>query len=153
MMTEQQRRRECGSAPDDAGRETVWVLGLDAERGGLCSRPVITDLDHSAPEGPRLTGAQEAEGRGRARSFFIRPHRSGAAVGFWGGVHTGGWAGQGSPVCINTSRGRFFALVAGPETSSLPLVLMLHGFMGGAGDFCPIFSYLADAGYRVVAVD
>ncbi|MGY1761432.1 alpha/beta fold hydrolase [Geodermatophilus sp. SYSU D00779] len=53
---------------------------------------------------------------------------------------------------IDTARGSFAALCAGPRTSARPTVVCVHGFMGCKQDFAELLP-LVGAGYRVVAFD
>jgi pimeloyl-ACP methyl ester carboxylesterase len=56
-------------------------------------------------------------------------------------------------VQLDTSRGPFAALTAGPADSDLPVVLLVPGWTGSKEDFATLLAPLAAAGRRVVAFD
>lgn len=58
-----------------------------------------------------------------------------------------------SRVQVPTARGEFAALVAGPEVSDDPTVLLVPGWTGSKEDFLTLLPLLAESGRRAVAVD
>ena len=56
-------------------------------------------------------------------------------------------------VQLDTSRGSFAALTAGPPDSALPVVLLVPGWTGSKEDFATLLGPLAAAGRRVLALD
>lgn len=54
---------------------------------------------------------------------------------------------------IVTDRGNFAALDASPDGTPRATLLLVAGYTGSKEDFSPLFDPLADAGYRVVAID
>lgn len=58
-----------------------------------------------------------------------------------------------SPAHVETPRGSFAVLTAGPATSALPLVLLVPGWTGSKEDFLTLLPEIAASGRRVVALD
>lgn len=58
-----------------------------------------------------------------------------------------------SKVWLDTARGPFAALSAGPTDSELPVVLLVPGWTGSKEDFATLLAPLAAAGRRAIAID
>lgn len=54
---------------------------------------------------------------------------------------------------LDTPRGQFATLTAGPADSALPVVLLVPGWTGSKEDFATLLPHIAASGRRVVAID